>query len=269
MRFGVFLLPLAAFAQTPPSEVDQALRARVSEFYQSHVDGTFRKAIDLVAEDTKDYYIGTSKAQFKTFHIDSIQYSDNFTKADVQLTVEQVLKMRAEFPEMVVKVPSLTTWKIEDGKWVWYHDPTKVWTTPMGLAQVPAPDPNSKGTVQLPKVTASSIEAAARQILQQSSVDKSQVTLSTDKPSDQVVFHNGFPGVVRVSLDGGKETAGFTAELDKTELNVGENAIVKLRYMPKGKAQQPPISLRLIVEPFNQEFDISVTFGAPAQPPKP
>ena len=87
MRFqaAILLLPLAAFAQTPPPDVDQALRARVTEFFQAHVDGAFRKAFEIVAEDTKDYYFATEKVRFKSFKIVDIKYSDNFTKAVVNL----------------------------------------------------------------------------------------------------------------------------------------------------------------------------------------
>ena len=84
------LLPVLAFAQNAPPVVDQALRARVTEFFQDHVDGNFRKAYDLVAEDTKDYYFGAQKFQFKSFHIDGIKFFDDYTKADVNVTGERV-----------------------------------------------------------------------------------------------------------------------------------------------------------------------------------
>ena len=81
MRFqaAIFLLPLAALAQAPPPEVDQALRARVTAFFQAHVDGSFRKAFEIVAEDTKDYYFKTEKVQFKSSQDPGdIKYSADF-----------------------------------------------------------------------------------------------------------------------------------------------------------------------------------------------
>ncbi len=89
-RAAFVLLPVVAFAQTPPPEVDEALRARVTEFFQYHVDANFRKAYELVAEDTKEQYFGAQKWQFKSFKIDSIKYSDNFTKAEVQVTGQRM-----------------------------------------------------------------------------------------------------------------------------------------------------------------------------------
>src|SRR5580658_6041018 len=49
--------PPAAF-KAPP-EVEQALRARVTEFFQFHVEGNFRAAYGMIAEDTKEYYFNT------------------------------------------------------------------------------------------------------------------------------------------------------------------------------------------------------------------
>lgn len=43
-------------------EVNQALRARIAEFYQEQVGGKFRHAEALVAEETKDYFYSASQA---------------------------------------------------------------------------------------------------------------------------------------------------------------------------------------------------------------
>src|SRR5271155_3842655 len=104
-RSVLILLPFAAFAQTdsaaPPAVIDQALRARVTEFFNDHVEGPagFRKAMDLVAEDTKDYYFSAQKIQFKSFKIDSIKYSDHFTTAIVTLSGQRMFRVSPQFPE--------------------------------------------------------------------------------------------------------------------------------------------------------------------------
>jgi hypothetical protein len=262
-RAAVLLLPIVALAQTPPAKVDRALRARASEFFEDHVNGTFRKAIDLVAEDTKDYYFAVQKVRYKSFKIDSVNYSDKFTRATVQATCERMIRMSAEFPETLVTVPVITTWKIEDGKWVWYHDQTAPWMPPQTRPVAPPkPDPNT-AAVKAPDLSPGAIATATREILnQQSSVDKTEVTLAADKTSsDQVIFHNGFQGSVQIALDKGREIPGFTAELDKVTVNAGENAILKVRYEPTGKDPGPSPVLRLTVQPFNQVLTISVKFA--------
>src|SRR5580704_3639831 len=95
-----FLIPSAVFAQASspaaPPEVDQVLRARVTEFFQDFVDGKFRLAINLVAEDTQDFYFASPKLEMVAFKIQAINYSNNFTNAVVNLSVTRVLRLKAE-----------------------------------------------------------------------------------------------------------------------------------------------------------------------------
>jgi hypothetical protein len=88
----VVLLPLSVLAQAPP-EVDQALRARVTEFMQLHVDGNFRKAYDMVAEDTKESYFNSGKARLRAFKINDVQFNDSFTLATVSATMSKTVNM--------------------------------------------------------------------------------------------------------------------------------------------------------------------------------
>ena len=123
----LFVLPSAVCAQAAapaaPAEVEQALRTRVSEFFQDFVDGKFRQAINLVAEDTQDAYFSSPKAEYKAFKIEGIDFSDGFAKANVHLTMKQVWKLKAEgfLQDTVVDAPMTTAWKIENGKWVFYQ----------------------------------------------------------------------------------------------------------------------------------------------------
>ena len=262
LRNALFLVPLIAAAQTPPKAVDDALRTRVSEFLQYHVEGKFTKAFDYVAEDTREYYFNTQKVQFLSFHIDDIKYSDRFTKATVTATVEHVWAFQGQ--RIQVKTPQVTTWVLEKGKWAWHYDPETMAETPMGHSapSTAAADPNAPAA--RPDLSPGAIAAKARQILKGSSVDKSEITLATDKASsDQVVFHNGYPGSVQIVLDPGAKLNGFHAELDKSSVNGGEDAVVKITYEPATPEEKAPVSLRLTVLPFNQEFGITVKFAPP------
>jgi hypothetical protein len=268
----LLLVPAAVIAQTPssavPPEVEQALRARVTEFFQDFVDGKFRQAINLVAEDTQDEYFNGPKAEIKTFQIDQIGFSDNFTKADVTLKVKQVWKMRAEgfMQEMIVDSSMPTTWEIENGKWVFYHHiQPNGWLTPMGPSDLRLPD----GTTPVPKsLDRPTINSTADRILRQTSVDKDQVMLAPDKPSStKVVFHNGAQGSVSVSLVGLPPVPGFSAKLDKQDVNAGQDAVVEISYNPPAGQQNPPASFVFAIEvaPFSQDFPVRVVYGAPAK----
>ena len=261
-RAALAFLPVLAFAQTPPPEVEQALRARVTEFFQLHVDAAFRKAQDMVAEDTKDYYFAAQKVQFKSFHIDDIRFNDDFTKAEVTVTGVRTWQPRPDFPPTLVTTPMPTRWKIENGKWVWYYNPNDEWLTPMGPSDrsaiaTPVPAP-------IPRFDPSQIGNAARAIMQQSSIDKNVVTLAPDKPSsEQVVFHNGQPGQVKLVLQPLPAIAGFSAVFEKSDLNANENTVLKIHYEPGDKQPAPPaeVDIRFYIVPLNQPFGVKVKFA--------
>jgi len=271
---ALLLVPAALLAQAPaaPPEVDQALRARVTEFFQDFVDGKFRLAINLVAEDTQDEYFSSPKAEIKTFKIDGVDFSKDFTDANVHLTVKQVWKLKAEgfMQDQVVDAPMSTTWKIENGKWVFYHhiDPNG-WVTPMGpSAGFRKPD----GTAAIPqKLDDATVRSEAERLLtqNQTSVDKDQVTLSSDKASSaKVVFHNGTPGSVNISVVGlPNNLPGFSAKLDKQVVNSGQDAILEIGYAPAADRQSAPASFAIAVdvEPFGRPYYVQIDFGTPAK----
>src|SRR5947209_2362825 len=94
----------------PPAAVDEALRARITEFYQLHVKGDFRHAEALVAEDTKDFFYTHNKPKYLSFEISRIDYSENFTRAKVTVLCEQYVMMPG-FADKPLKVPTPSTWK--------------------------------------------------------------------------------------------------------------------------------------------------------------
>lgn len=266
-----FLLPLVALAQTdhtpaPPPEVDQALRARVNEFFQYHVEGKFSKAYEMVAEDTKEYYFATQKVQFKSFKITDIKYSDDFTKAVVDGSGTRIWRPRYDFPEVVVPVPIHTTWKIENGKWMWYDNSRPNQFMPFGpsdLAVVQKP----AGADGAPDLSAAKMQERTNAILQQQQqggLDKSELVLPLDKTSsEQIVFHNAQPGEVKIYLNDTGKVAGFKAELDKSTIGAGQNAVIKIHFDPKDAPASPAaFTLRVVMEPFNHEFPIAIKFAA-------
>jgi hypothetical protein len=264
---SMMAVALMAPAQTPPPEVDQALRARVTEFLQYHVDGNFRKAYDMVAEDTKDYYFGMGKVQLQGFKIDDVKFTDNFTKALVTATMSRTVSVAGT--DIPTSLPSTITWKIENGKWVWYNE-VKAAGLPIGPvspapAVAAAPAANNNGGADLPKdFSDQTLTAAARSILQQISVDKKEITLAADKISeDKVVFHNGMPGSVQLELNA-PDIPGFTATLGQSMVRASADVPVVFRYDPGDTAApRAPINVQLMVQPLNQAFVIRVNFAAP------
>ena len=263
-------LPLIALAQAAPPEVEQALRARVTEFLQYHVDGNFRKAYEMVADDTKDNYFNSGKVQLQSFKIDAIKFTEsNFTRAAVTATMSKIMSVAGQ--DILMATPSTTTWKIENGKWVWYNDVPDVRTTPMtpAFATLPpaAAAPKSAGNSDggLPKdFNDQTLAEAARSILQQISLDKKEITLVADRPSEEkVMVRNGMSGAVQLELSA-PEVPGLTAKLEQSIVKAAGDATIVFRYEPASPpARRDSINVQLSVQPLNQIFTIRVNFPAP------
>jgi hypothetical protein len=276
-RSVLFLLPLLALAQdtAPPPEVDQALRERCTQFFRYHTDTetqktNFRKAWELVAEESKDFYFSGHKQTYKSFKIDSIKYSDNFTKAKVQLTTEVLWEIRMQ--KQIAKVITTASWKLENGKWMWYDDPQERWPTPMGPSDLTKLTRNPDGTVQVPRdFSIAALTKAAQDQVKPTTIDKNNLTLTVGTASqEKVVLHNGAPGYINLELDKGAPIPGLTFELDKTQVGPNQDATLKIAYQPveKYSPDKPalaPFKVKLTVVPFNQVFEVSVKFVAPAQ----
>jgi len=270
------LLPMVALSQdlTPAEAAEQALRARATQFMQYHVDGNFRKAYDMVAEDTKEEYFNSGKSQLESFKIEAITFTDNFTKATVSATLTKTTAILGQpFP---LTMASRSTWKIENGKWVWYNDLKDSAVSPfVPVPQIAAssattspaaadPRTNGPGDIGLPKdFDPKTIAAAAQDILQQVGVDRQEVTLASNRPSDdKVVFHNGMTGSVQLELSG-PEVPGFTAKLEQASVRPGGDGAVVFHYEPnESAARRDPITVQLVVQPLNRPFVIRVNFAA-------
>lgn len=266
MRFQAALLGFAAiaFSQSAPPVVDQALRARVNEFFGYHVTGEFRKAYDLVADDTKDYYFAVQKNTFISFKIVDVKYSDDWTRATVRVDGTRKIRIRPEFPETTIVQPMPTTWKIENGKWVWYVDKSTILPTPMsnGPHPTPAPSqPDADGSPKLPDLSDKGLQNMAQEILKQSNVNKPNVVLEWSREcSETITFHNGQQGYVKAFIDPGTTIEGFSAKIDKENVAANQDATVTVHWTP-GKAQPPQaLVVKVIVQPTDQVFPIVVSF---------
>jgi len=218
------LLAGVSFAQNaddpfnrPPAEVDQALRARIAEFYQYHVDKEFRKAEALVAEDTKEFYYSHNKPGYLSFQIVRIDYSDNFTRAKAVVNCEQYV-MFPGFADRPIKAPIPSTWKVVDGKWYWYVDPEALRMTPFGK-MTPGAGPAS---VPIPAMISQNTDFVMKLV----KTDKDSVSLRPGQ-SEAVTIMNGAPGNMTVTILG--SVPGVEATLDHASLKIGDKAVLTLK----------------------------------------
>ena len=66
--------PTDVFEKAPP-QIDDALRENVAKFFKAHVDGKFRQAEEVIAEDSKDFFYNMEKQRYFSFEIVRINYS--------------------------------------------------------------------------------------------------------------------------------------------------------------------------------------------------
>ena len=254
-RFAWFALFAAfAFGQSndpfqpkPPAGVDAALRARVQEFFDLHVKGQFRKAEELVAEDTKDFFYSGNKPRYLSFEISRIDYSEKFTRAKVTVVCEQYIMMPG-FADRPMKVPTPSTWKLENGKWYWYVDQDALLNTPWGRMK-PGPFPE-KGAGPPPSLA--SIPTSADFLYKLIRLDKTAVQLKAGE-SAEVTIASGAPGPVMLSVPA--DLPGIEATLDKGTLPGGGKATLTLRAAQGAKSGV----LNIQVEPTMQRLPLQIT----------
>jgi hypothetical protein len=233
---ALLVFATAAYAQSPadlfnrpPADVDQALRARISEFYQDQVDGKFRQAEALVADDTKDLYYNASKTKYLSFEIRRIDYSEGFTRAKAVVLLEQYV-MIPQFANKPFKVPTPSTWKLINGQWYWWVDPETLRDSPWGK-MTPGPNSAPGAPGALPAIpNAKDIE---KRMAAQVKADRAAVTLKGTE-AQEVTITNSAPGQVTISLLG--TLPGVEAKLDRATIGQGEKAILTLRIAGAAKA---------------------------------
>jgi len=286
MRFHAFVLlaaPLACLAQVPgastapaaaqisagpkaPPEVDQALRARANAFLDYESKGDFRKAYDLVAEDSKDYYFGANKEKSTSFTIDEIQYGTDLSTATVRSTMKRQM-MLAGHPVDVPQV-LLSRWKLEKGEWMWYHDPSKDVTNTI-LGPVSATPVAATSDSPLPKDLSqkAAVAAAGKIPIPKPAIDKKVVTFTLGKEgSEEVIYHNNTNGQVRVLAEVRGVADTINVEPNDLMVDPGADVPFKVTYKP-----HPESSMRggvlFTVEPFGSVVGLPVRFARERQAP--
>jgi hypothetical protein len=238
-----------------PAGTNEALKARVSGFYQAYVDGKFRKADEFVAEDSKDAFFSMAKKQYKSFEILDLYYADDFKKAKVITKVSTDVQT-PRYGNMQMQPVVQTMWKFENGNWYWF-DPSVKGTnsvdTPFGkmtFGPTTASGPTILGQKRI----------SVEEVLHSVSADKQDVSLSPTKGGTQVVtVSNSLPGLVTVVVEPFPALPGLTVEAEKAKLGPGEKTPVRFEYKPSGTTP-PYINVTLTVQETGQRFPIRIDF---------
>ncbi|HEV2446242.1 MAG TPA: hypothetical protein VGS58_09985 [Candidatus Sulfopaludibacter sp.] len=255
------------FDKAPPA-IDEALRARVSAFYQAHVDGKFRLADQYVAEDSKDVFFAAEKPHYGGFQVTKITYTDNFTKATVITACKTEMFFHGH--KMPVTMPAVSHWKMDNGEWFWYYVKAAEMDSPWGMMK---PGPPGEGSSVVARIPTDPM-AAARNILARVVLDRNAVTVDQTKASTQEIhLKNGMLGAIKVLADP-TGTPGLTVRPAHAEVAPGEDVAVAIAFNPDDPevncreclmhpGVRPAITVNLTVQPTQQRFPIQITFTQP------
>ncbi len=253
----LLLIALTLPAQTPaldkpPQDIDDALRARIKQFYDYHLSRKYRQCEALIAEESKDDFYVMTKPQLEAYKIGSIEYSEHFTKAKVVIvgTMPVLLPMSAA---KIMEQPFASFWKSENGVWLWYYNKAASQDTPFGKAKPGSNAPGEAGSLtQMPEVNLAALQSALK-------IDRTRINLAGGKPQT-VKVTNTLPGPASLTVAcplGPLAENGITATFDKPALKGNETAILTLTADP-GK-HSGPLPLQIMVSPTNQVLDLTVT----------
>jgi len=266
--------PRNLFDKAPP-DVEQALKSRVTKFYQYFVEGKFRLADALVAEESKDVFFAAEKRKYKAYVVGAPKYSENFTRATVVTSCLTDYSMMGN--RMEISLPVLSFWKLEDGDWFWYVPPPgDKYFTPLGEMPRPKETPgNMNTTTQAPTQPVRPM-ISPEQIMKAVRADRDSVVFNSAKASTQEVhLKNTLPGNVRVTSTTGIK--GLTITPAKTDLNPDEEVTVVMSFDPKDPSvtcdeclahpqDRRAGQVMMLVQPTGQQIPIAVQFTVP--PPK-
>lgn len=252
-RLSLLLVLLAAIltGADPQPGVDAALRDRLQQFYQLQVDHRFRQAEALVAQDSKDYYYDTQKPELHGFKIGQIRYSADGRSADVTVLTKMTMRIMGA-PPTVMDFPIRSKWKLEDGKWCWYIDPTGI-DTPFGRMKI---SPDGVGATP-PDLTKAPGHGNIEDV--QNAVQPDIRTLRLDPANTNpamVSLKNTLPGPVTVSVK--EESPRLKVEFTKTNLGAGESTQLTVTSVP-GIAPRPN-KIILAVQPTGQQIQIDLAY---------
>lgn len=248
-------IALALLAADPPPDREKALRAAVDQFATAFQEGKLRKAYPLVDEDSQEAFLDMAKLKFSKYEWTKIDWSEDFTRATVTLTVDTEWKL----PQATVPVrrPWEQHWVWKDGEWLWVWEQPKEIQTPFGVVKV-QPGAGSKNI---------DVEAEIKKGPKPEQLDHAVRILTPN-----LAFSHGQPREAVLQVKNGLEGhVTLTAvipripgmKIDRIKKSAGPGETVEFRlYWNPIPGEKPPaiVSGSIFAEPIGGEHGLVLTF---------
>ncbi len=229
------------------------MRARVEQFYQLEVDKKFRQAEALIAEDSKDTFYNGIKPDIHSFKIEQIEFKGDNSRAEVHAKVNVTFIMTGFAP--VIADSSVTTlWRIENGEWVQYFDPELYLQTPFGKLNFGTPQTGKAGANANPVPPPFKLPPNPADMMRTVKIDRDSIVLTTAEPVQTATISNDLPGSVDLKL--ASSGIDVDAELDKTHLEAGEKAVIRVRAKSDSRGSGV---VKVLISPLGRQLALHVT----------
>ena len=102
------------FDRPPPPEVEEALRSRITQFYDLLEQGKFRETEQLVAKDSRESYYTARKSRVYGASVREIDFSSDLRTAKVLVTLKAKIPLAGS---TLFDMPIGTQWAWEEENW--------------------------------------------------------------------------------------------------------------------------------------------------------
>ncbi len=243
----------------PPAGVDEALRARVLEFYELEQRGRFRQAEQIVCEESRDRYYDMQKQRWTSVELIQTTYDDDFTRARVSMALGTTMKTMAG--PIPVKAPLTSVWHLENGAWCRYIPPHREggFQRVFGGGKNPASDSNppagasqASGSLPTPPPVMD-LEKLVK-------ISREVVSLSRSGAMEVVEIRNSMPGEVEFSLQC-PEIAGLECAASATKIPKDGTATLTLKFQaPQNQPLPAPGVAYVTLEPLGVQKQVRIEF---------
>lgn len=243
-----------------PAGVEEAARARVTQYFTFQMEGKFRQAEAFVCEAGRDAYYDMEKTRWKSFEIVKASFEDDFRTGKIVVLLGTT--MNTPQGALETKYPYVSIWKLEQGNWCFYIDPVRATSreTPFGTMSAGKGDGRDGAAAGPAFVRQDQVLAALQRGVR---VTPKEVLLSSfEKSSAEVEIVNNLNGNIDLELTHAPRK-GLTVKLASQVVGPNSSTILRLDYEPPDQTAKDRLELKLSVSPSGQVIPVTVTFAIP------
>jgi hypothetical protein len=243
-----------------PAGVEEAARARVTQYFTFQMEGKFRQAEALVCEAGRDAYYDMEKTRWRSFEIIKTTFEDDFQTAKVVVLLGTT--MNTPQGALDANYPYVSTWKLEAGNWCFFIDPVRALSreTPFGTMNAGPGDGRGGAGGGSPFVTQEQVLASLKKGVRAST---QEVLLSSyEKSSAQVEIVNNLNGQIEMQVTHAPRK-GLSVKLERPALGPNSSTMLRLDYDPPDPSAKDELDLVIRISPSGQTIPVKVNFSVP------